>query len=249
MKKLLLLALLAIPLSLMAETSSNRNDSELRLSRSAEHLARPSTTPEAIDELLENAEKSVQLPLSTSIRTQSRALSAAAHGSIWVNVYDTEVSTDRDLDGYYQRFTLSFQPETTSSFEDIYADIYLSYEGRTWDYLTSTAHHRIYGSDVNDVIHLTTVLDYGYPAGYYDVLIEIRDAHTDQLLTSVGPDTEGALALLPLEDDHHDSYYYDHGTGVSVGYSIHGSGSFGFASLLVGGGILGLRRMIRTIQF
>lgn len=248
MNKLLILILLCPPLAALANTEAANSTESLRLSRSIEHESRFSNSSGDIQKQLEAAEKSINLPLTTTTRSSTRALTPQhADQLYWLNVFDTEVSTDYDLDGFYQRFTLSFQPEMESGYNDVYADIYLSYKGHTWDYLTSTGSHRIFGDEYNDVIHITTLLDYGYPAGYYDVLIELRDSHTDELLASIGPDTDGALNMLPLEDEYHDDYYFDYGVGVS--YYAHGSGSVGFATLLVGGGLLGMRKIIKTMQF
>lgn len=245
MKNSLLLCLLLIPLGLHAAPTNADDQGVTRLSRSVDH---GKLEPEQLEQQLANTEFNVQAPLSTESRTSTRALPLATQsGLYWLYVYDTEVGVDYDRDGYYSRFTLSFEPEVMAGYDRVYADIYLSYEGRTWDYLTSTSVHRISAAGGSNVINITSELDYGYPPGEYDVLIELRDAYTDRLLVSAGPDTEGALGFLPLEDSEYDSDSYNYGIGVD--YYAYGSGSLGLSTLLIGGSILGFRRIQKTVQF
>lgn len=245
MKKMILLTLLLLPLAGYTADQNSSPDQTYRMSRSIDH---GSVSNQDLDAQLNTKDFDIQAPISTTPLSRSRALSSYADsGLYWIYVYDTEVSLDYDHDGFYQRFTLSFEPEVAQGYDQVYADIYLSYEGNTWDYLTSTDVHNISANTTGQTINVTTVLDYGYPAGYYDALIEIRDAYTDALLVSVGPDSEGTLTAIPLEDDYRDGADYHYGVGVD--YYVHGTGSLGLGGLLMTSGLLGFRRITRTLQF
>lgn len=242
MKKALLICLLFIPLSLQAATQLV--DTPKR-SRSVDHIDLKQTD---LGQQLETAEPNAQSAPWVSKDTSTRALQSLAHsGMYWLTVYDSEIFEDQDQDGYYRGFTLSFEPEVMTGHDHVYADIYLSYEGGTWHYLTSSQTHFLSSSSGANTISITSELDYGYPTGYYDVLIELRDASTDRLLVSAGPDTEGALGYLPLEDGDHDADHYHYGIGVD--YYAYGSGSLGLTTLLLSSGMLGLRRAKQVLQF
>jgi hypothetical protein len=69
----------------------------------------------------------------------------------------------------------------------------------------------------------------GYPTGYYDVLIELYDADWDLHVVSYGPNEDGALRALPLEDEQSDYV----GDAQPVSDSHGGGGSLGLLSLFL----------------
>jgi len=141
----------------------------------------------------------------------------------WVSL-----QADADLDGYYRRFKLMFDADVYSGNAQVYADIYLSYEGGPWNLLYTTNRFNLAGSSTQDEYVVETELDSGYPAGYYDVLIELYDANSNRFLLDYGPYQNAELSSLPMEDRYHDLTDY-HGDS----YGFYGSGTLSWMILLL----------------
>ncbi len=62
----------------------------------------------------------------------------------------------------------------------------------------------IWGSDPDDDYEVETELVSGYSTGLYDVLIELYDADTGELVDEFGPNESPEFSLLPLEDSGRD---------------------------------------------
>jgi MYXO-CTERM domain-containing protein len=162
-------------------------------------------------------------------------------------VYDatTEIFSDRDRDGYHSYLRVRFDADTIYTYSYVYAEIYVSADGTAWELLYSTQDFDIWGSDPDDDYEVETELISGYSTGLYDVLIELYDADTGELVDEFGPNESPEFSLLPLEDSGRDGapvpppdYGYDYddhdhdGGGGAVSW-------LGLASLL---GALALRR-------
>lgn len=115
--------------------------------------------------------------------------------------YDAWVSLsyDQDWDGYYTDITLTFDADTYYSVADVFAVVYLSYEGGAWNEYAYTEDFTIYGELASDEYVIQTTLASGYPTGDYDILIELYDAYTGYLVADMGPEY-AQLSYLPLED-------------------------------------------------
>jgi hypothetical protein len=72
------------------------------------------------------------------------------------------------------------------------------------------------------VFYVETELAEGFPAGYYDVRIELYDADTGEWLLNYGPYDDSSLTALPLEDSMHDDDYYSTGYTTEVIVAGHG---------------------------
>jgi hypothetical protein len=66
--------------------------------------------------------------------------------------------------------------------------------------LYSTDDFAIWGSDPDDDYEIETELVSGYSTALYDVLIELYDADTGELVDEFGPNESPAFSMLPLED-------------------------------------------------
>lgn len=110
------------------------------------------------------------------------------------------LSRDDDRDGYYSRFNLEIDVDTRDQLE-VYADIYLQLESESPRWLHSTRSFHLYGNSDSDEYGLEVTLTDNFPAGHYDLIIEIRDAWSDQLLDSVSEAHFRNLGSLPLEDE------------------------------------------------
>ena len=168
----------------------------------------------------------------------------STYGDSWVYEATTDIFSDRDRDGYFSYLRVQFDADTIYSSSYVYAEIYLSADGTAWEHLYSTEDFQIWGSDPADDYEVETELVSGYSTGLYDVLIELYDADTGELVDEFGPNESPDFSILPLEDsvrdgapppppdyDYDDDHYHDGGSGA-VSW-------LGFVGLL---GALALRR-------
>lgn len=159
-----------------------------------------------------------------------------AVNDVWFYSTESMLRVDADGDGYFHAFSIAFDADLRYGGADVYARLYLSYEGGPWNHYATTDVFTIQASDPDDGYVVDTVLELGYPRGHYDVLIELYEAYDQTRIASVGPAESYALAGLPLEDagrDQVDTHPSGHG----------GGGGLGVAGLLSLAG-LGLRRRL-----
>jgi MYXO-CTERM domain-containing protein len=140
----------------------------------------------------------------------------STYGDSWVYEATTDIFSDRDRDGYFSYLRVQFDADTIYSYSYVYAEIYLSADGTAWEHLYSTQDFAIWGSDPEDDYEVETELLSGYSTGLYDVLIELYDADTGELVDEFGPNESPEFSLLPLEDSVRDGapppppdYVYD----------------------------------------
>ena len=103
-----------------------------------------------------------------------------------ITIYDalTTLISDFDYDGFYHRFSVAIDADTIYSTSWVYAKLYLSYEGGPWNYYASSDDFHIHGDSELDIYVVETELAEGFPAGYYDILIELYDAEYGDLRVS-----------------------------------------------------------------
>ena len=133
-----------------------------------------------------------------------------------------------------------FDADTYFTFAEVYAVVYLSYEGGPWNEYAATENFTILGASGDDEYVLVTELMSGYPSGSYDILIELYDAYDDAFLAWYGPDDTSELAFLPLEDADRDAAQGPDVVVVNRG----GGGSLGWLSILSLGLMVTLRQRL-----
>ena len=166
------------------------------------------------------------------LTTQSRTLSTSAvspNTDYWFYSADVELYFDYDEDGYYYGIDLWFDADTYFDAVDVFAVMYLSYEGGLWNEFAATDNFTIFGASSDDDYVIETELISGYPTGSYDILIELFDPFNGALLASLGPDDTSELAFLPLEDSDRDAPVIVVQQFIAQG----GGGSTGILLLLV----------------
>ena len=156
----------------------------------------------------------------------------------WFYEVDVILFYDDDGDGYYYGIDLLFDVDTYYDVADVYAAVYLSYEGGPWNEYAVTEDFTIYGTSANDEYVLVTELASGYPTGEYDILIELFDAFDGAYLASIGPEDTSELAFLPLEDYNRDAPGFDRPVVVNRG----GGGAAGIWLLIPLAAILRRRK-------
>ncbi len=127
-----------------------------------------------------------------------------AYGDYWIYSVDVDLFSDRDGDGYYYGIDLLFDADTIYAAADVYAVAYLSYEGGPWNEYAVSNDFTLFGATATDDYVLVTELLTGYPAGRYDLLLELYEVDTGLYVASVGPEDSFELAELPLEDADRD---------------------------------------------
>ncbi len=146
----------------------------------------------------------------------------------WFYSADVVLFNDQDRDGYYHGIDLLFDADTYYTVAEVYAVVYLSYEGGPWNEYGATENFTIFGSSSDDDYVLVSELLEGYPAGSYDILIELFDAYDDTFLAWIGPEDTSELAFLPLEDANRDAAVVPEVIVVNRG----GGGSLGWLLIL-----------------
>jgi len=177
----------------------------------------------------------------TSANSKAALQTAQAPNSdFWFYSADVLLFNDHDDDGYSHGIDLLFDADTYFTSADVYAVVYLSYEGGPWNEYAATEIFTLYGTESGDEFNVVTELLSGYPAGSYDLLIELFDAYDDSYVAYFGPEDTSELAFLPLEDADRDVLIvpdiivveerHHHGGGAVDGWFIL---ALGLAALLL----------------
>lgn len=238
--------LLGVLLALGSINSASANDNSTSSRAISYSLTDTSSTLEKTQQL-DNAELQPLFPISKQgYRSESTQLMSSSYYSDF-SIYNTSVELieDHDHDGFYHRFSLSLDADTVYNNARVYAELFISYEGGPWSYYASSDVFAIYGNSANDAFVIESELVDGFPAGYYDIRIDLYDADHHAWLLSYGPYKDHSLSTLPLEDSYRDSFY----DGTSVSYQtdvyVHGNGAMnGWGLLLLAGLAIVARRFV-----
>ena len=189
----------------------------------------------------------------SAVRTAAKSVQQANRSpneEFWFYSADIVLFGDADFDGYYSGIDLLFDADTIYSAADVYAVVYLSFEGGEWEEYAVTDTFTIFDTSDNDDYSVVTDLVSGYPTGSYDVLIELFDAFNDDFLAFIGPDDTSELSFLPLEDIARDT---PPETTVVIN-TEGGGGAAGFWSLsglsllVLATQVLRRRRLLRPVR-
>jgi hypothetical protein len=169
-------------------------------------------------------------------RQGTATIGASADPNFWF--YDVAVTlfADADRDGYFWGIDLRFDADTSYAAADVFAVLYLSYEGGPWNEYAETEDITLFGTSAFDDYIVETELVSGYPKGEYDILIELYDAYDGSFLASIGPEDTSELSYLPLEDSTRDS------SGNTQVVVNSGGGSLGWLLLFA---LLAVRMTLR----
>lgn len=142
-------------------------------------------------------------PQSGASEGAQKAQKSIAH-DFWFFDADVLLFNDDDGDGFFHGIDVLFDADTIYESADVYAALYLSFEGGPWNEYAVTDTFTIFGATSDDEYVVVTELLSGYPRGSYDLLIELYDAWSGEFLADLGPEDHPDLALLPLEDFERD---------------------------------------------
>jgi hypothetical protein len=175
-------------------------------------------------------ERSASKRASGQLKSTPQALlsSNVPNVDFWFYSADVVLFNDQDRDGYYHGIDLLFDADTYYTVAEVYAVVYLSFEGGPWNEYGATENFTIFGTSSDDDYVLVSELLEGYPTGSYDILVELFDAYDDSFLAWIGPEDTSELAFLPLEDANRDAAVVPEVIVVNRG----GGGSLGWLLIL-----------------
>ncbi|MEG3766201.1 choice-of-anchor H family protein [Alteromonas sp. 14N.309.X.WAT.G.H12] len=168
------------------------------------------------------------------------AANSVTTADFWIYDAWTQWQTDRDYDGYYTSVTVTFDADTIYAQSPVYAVLYLGDAEAFYPIHTSSDFY-IYGESSQDEFVIETDLVSGFPPYDYDVLIELYDSQTGELLAFANQNNDADLSYIPLESADYDD---NTGGGSVVVVTEHG-GTFS-GTLLAIMGVIGLWRIIRA---
>ncbi len=135
---------------------------------------------------------------------------------------------DSDADGFYTDLTLEYDIETQYSGDTVYAEIVMINRAEGWQ-------QALFSDDFtlgNQTEFVDLTFNEGYPAGYYDIQINLIDALTGEVIADAA-DEFSSLVSLPIESTNNDR------PETEVDIVVHGGGgSFGWSVIFLG--LLGL---------
>jgi MYXO-CTERM domain-containing protein len=162
-------------------------------------------------------------------------------GESWIYTATTDFYVDADGDGYYRFLRVQLDADTIHTQMDVYAEIYLSADGESWELLYATKDFSIWGTDDDDDYEVETELVSGYTTGLYDVLVELYDSDTGEFLDEFGPNESPDFSLLPLEDSGRDGIVVTQ-PPITIIEEHGGGGAVSWLALAGLAGALALRR-------
>lgn len=173
---------------------------------------------------------------SVDLHQRTATIGVSADPNFWFYDVDVALFADADGDGYYWGIDLLFDADTNYAAADVFAVLYLSYDGGPWNEYAETEDITLFGTSGLDDYTVETELVSGYPTGDYDILIELYDAYDGSFLASMGPEDTSELSFLPLEDSTRDA------PGETQVVVNSGGGSLGWLLLLA---LLAVRMTLR----
>ena len=197
---LALFVMLSAGMSYAAEESDSPRLSVSREMSNADRQAglEGKVTEQRFDDLRKSGER-------TKSQRATAGAKAFANLDFWIYDADVILFNDHDVDGHYHGIDLLFDADTYFEVADVYAVLYLSFEGGPWNEYAVTEDFTLFGATSDDEYVVVTELLSGYPTGSYDLLIELFDPFDDSFLASYGPVDTPDLAFLTLEDANRDT--------------------------------------------
>lgn len=153
-------------------------------------------------------------------------------------IYDAWITllSDPDADGYYSEFTLSFDADSIYTQVPVYARLYLG-SGETFREYHTTSEFIVHGESSDDYLEVTTTLLEGFRANDYELLLELYDGDTDELVAIYDSYDDEDLLYLPLESREYEQQ-------VVIVEEVHGGSANIYAILILS--VLAAWRSIAT---
>lgn len=131
-------------------------------------------------------------------RLTTRPVPKSMDHEFWVFDAWVDFHGDDDADGYIDHFSVEFDVDTVFSSVRVYAVLYLGVDEVFKEYHT-TSNFSVFSDTSNDSFVVESELLTGFAPADYEVLIEVYDAHSDELVAVYDGNDDADLYLLPLE--------------------------------------------------
>jgi hypothetical protein len=162
--------------------------------------------------------KSVNNKSALAKTLNSRSQVQTINQEFWIFDAWVEFFRDDDRDGYFNHFSVEFDADTQYNSVEVYARLYLGKDEIFKEYHT-TSSFNIFSDNSNDSFVVESELLNGFPSDEYEVLIELYDAYTDELVAVFDGNDDADLYLLSLESHEYESpqviVVREHGGSVS----------------------------------
>lgn len=152
-----------------------------------------------VDQAKPKRKQQAELAGTKKVRPAEVTKSTRSH-EIWVYDAYTYLIDDVDGDGFYSEFEVQFDADTVFDYAEIYAVMYISRNGGPWVEYYVTNVFDIYGDSATDDYAVRTVLNFDYPTGEYDILIDLYEYGYSGVVATYSSLDDPDLAYLPLED-------------------------------------------------
>ncbi|WP_297816894.1 choice-of-anchor H family protein [uncultured Paraglaciecola sp.] len=229
MKKLKLLVLSGLFLSSLTWGKDNESWSAQSTEKQFEQTSRViyKTSHDNQNNLLSitpNAKSKTATSDSRKKDTQAKILTVrpeakSSNQEFWIFDAWVELYSDHDRDGYFNYFSVEFDADTEYSFAEVYARLYLGKDEVFKEYHT-TVNFSIFYDNSDDSFVVESELLNGFPSAEYEVLIEIYDASSDELVAVYDGNNDADLYLLSLESKEYESIQVvvirEHGGSASL---------------------------------
>lgn len=116
----------------------------------------------------------------------------------------TELFDDIDRDGYFTYLRINVDVDTDYFESDVYLKAFLRGSYGDWHKIYTSNVFTINGTSSFDDYEIETELISGFSPDYYDVLVEVYEAHSGKLLVEYGALENSSFSLRPLEDINRD---------------------------------------------
>lgn len=146
------------------------------------------------------SKQAARIELHANTTKSSSDIVITSVNEFWI--YDSWVSLQQDLDydGYFSTFSVEFDADTIFIDAPVYAVLYLGQNG-VYDAIHVSSEFFIYGEDSSDSFVIESTLVSGFPSYDYDILLELYDAQTEQLVAFSDGYDNAEFAFVPLESE------------------------------------------------
>ncbi|MGS2719723.1 choice-of-anchor H family protein [Paraglaciecola aestuariivivens] len=227
MKQQLLISVVSLWISSIAigaeQGSWTTQSSEFQNGKQVRATQLFSSKNSATNELLKSAANSHSNSQEHSLNLlKSRTQDTGLNQEFWVFDAWLTLHQDRDYDGYYHHFSLEIDADTEYASAQLYARLYLGVN-EVFQEFHVTDNFTIYGDSSDDSYVIETELLTGFPSNDYEVLIELYDAYTNELVAVYDGYNDADLYLISLESKNYDRapvvVVHEHG-GSLAGWSL-----------------------------
>ncbi|WP_269518900.1 choice-of-anchor H family protein [Alteromonas sp. BMJM2] len=176
--------------SLPAQPSENDRDAE----------ASAVSTGSVLNTAPSDSKQAARIQLHANAPKSTGDIIISSVNEFWI--YDSWVRLQQDLDydGYFSTFSVEFDADTIFIDAPVYAVLYLGQNG-VYDAIHVSSEFFIYGEDSSDSFVIESTLVSGFPAYDYDILLELYDAQTEQLVAFSDGYDNAEFAFVPLESE------------------------------------------------